>query len=135
MPVFHKPNNIYPSAKFGKDVNVGAFVEIGHNVKIGDRVRVGAFSFICEGVTIEDDVFIGPRVTFSNDMYPPSPKKDWRPTLVKKGARLGAGVMVVPGITIGENALIGMGSVVTHDVPAGAKICGNPAHVMKLKIA
>lgn len=135
MTKIHQPSNIYPSAHLGKDVSVGAFVEIGHKVKIGDRVRVGAFSFICEGVTIEDDVFIGPRVTFSNDKYPPGPKRNWGKTLVKKGASLGAGVMVVPGITIGEGALIGMGSVVTHDVPAGARVCGNPAHIMKLKIA
>lgn len=94
---------------------------------IGNNVRVQAFSFIPPGVTIEDDVFIGPRVTFTNDKHPPS--DDWSETLVKKGASIGAGAVILPGITIGENSMIGAGSVVTKDIPPNVVACGNPARV------
>lgn len=121
------PCNIYPTADIGKDVSIGMFSEVGNNVIIGDRVRIGAGCFIPEGVIIEDDVWIGPHCIFSNDKYPPSSKDQWQKTLVKKGARIGAGVCVLPGITIGENALVGMGSVVTKDVKDYGIWAGNPA--------
>ncbi len=121
------PVNIYPTAKIGKDVSIGMFSEIGNNVSIGDRTRIGSGCFIPEGVTIEEDVFIGPHTVFANDMYPPSGKENWEKTLIKKGARIGAGVCVTPGVTIGEKALIGMGAVVTNDIPAGETYAGVPA--------
>lgn len=121
------PSKVYKTAQIGEDGNIGGFCEIGNNVVIGDRVRIGAFTFIPEGVTIEDDCFIGPRVTFTNDKYPPSSKDKWKKTIIKKGARLGAGVMVMCGVTIGEGALIGAASLVTKDVPAGEKWFGVPA--------
>lgn len=123
----YQPCNIYKTAKIGKQVNIGAFTEIGDNVVIGDHVRIGAMCFIPEGVTLEDGAWIGPRVTFTNDMYPPSGKENWKRTVVKKGARLGAAVTVLPGITIGEKALVGAGAVVTKDVPAGETWSGVPA--------
>lgn len=124
-------SNIYPSATIGYEVNIGAFCEIGANVKIGDGVRIGAMSFIPEGVTIEDGAWIGPRATFTNDKYPPSGRDAWQKTLIKKGARIGAGVTVLCGITIGEGALVGAGSVVTRDVPAGETWAGVPASKLK----
>ena len=123
-------SNIYPSAKIGKDVNIGTFCEIGANVKIGDRVRIGAMSFIPEGVTIKDDAWIGPRVTFTNDKYPPSGKDNWLPTVIEEGARVGAGVTILCGCTIGKGALVGAGSVVTKSIPAGERWCGVPARKM-----
>lgn len=125
------PSNVYPTARLGEDVNVGAFCEIGHNVIIGDRTRIGAMTFIPEGVTIEDDVWIGPRVTFSNDKYPPSPKEDWKTTLVKRGAVIGMGVCVLPGVTIGCGAVVAAGSVVTKDVEPGVLVMGSPARIEK----
>lgn len=125
-----QPSNVYPTAKLGEDVSIACFCEIGNNVVIGDRTRVGAFSFICEGVTIGKDVFIGPHCCFSNDKFPPAPKEKWQKTIVEDGARLGAGVKVIPGVTIGKGALIGMGSVVTKNVPAGEKWSGVPAKKM-----
>lgn len=123
------PCNIYPTAKIGNDVNIGAFCEIGHNVVIGDRTRVGAMTFIPEGVTIEEDVWIGPRVTFSNDRHPPSPREKWEETLVRRGAVIGMGSCILPGIVIGNNALIAAGSIVTRDVAAGTRVMGIPARV------
>jgi UDP-2-acetamido-3-amino-2,3-dideoxy-glucuronate N-acetyltransferase len=123
----YEPSNVYPTADLGENVQVGTFSEIGNNVKIGDNVRVGAHSFICECVIIEDSAWIGPRVTFCNDRFPPSPKDKWEWTLVKKGSRVGAGCVILPGVTIGEDALIGAGSTVTKDVPDGEVWAGNPA--------
>jgi acetyltransferase-like isoleucine patch superfamily enzyme len=119
--------NLYGDFKIGENCNIGAFVEIGPGVIIGDNVRIAAFCFIPSGVTIEDDCFIGPRVTFTNDKHPPGDKKDWSPTLIKKGAVIGAGSIILPGIIIGEGAMIGAGSVVTKDVNAGCVVIGNPA--------
>ncbi|MBI0582823.1 MAG: N-acetyltransferase [Methanomassiliicoccus sp.] len=103
-------------------------------VVIGDRVKVEAFAFIPSGVTIEDEVFIGPRATFTNDLHPRA-VGDWEiiPTLVKKGASIGAGAVIVCGVTIGENAMVGAGAVVTRDVPPGAVVAGNPAREIKRK--
>lgn len=126
-----EPVNIYPTAIIGNNVNIGSFSEIGKNVVIGNNTRVGALSFIPEGVVIEEDCFIGPRCTFANDLYPPSGSDKWLKTRVKKGAKLGAGVCVLPGITIGEGALVGMGSVVTKDVEPHTVVAGNPAKVLK----
>lgn len=125
------PCRIYNTAHIGQRVNIGAFSEVGENVWIGDYVRIGAYAFIPEGVRIEDNAWIGPRVTFTNDMYPPSGKENWKPILVKKGARIGAGVIVLPGITIGEKSLVGAGSVVTHNVPDGEVWVGNPARKIR----
>jgi len=126
-----EPVNIYHSAKLGDDVSIGAFTEIGHNVVIGDRTRIGAHCFLPEGVTVEEDVFVGPHVVMTNDKYPPSGKDKWQKILVKKGASIGAGVVILPGVTVGEGALIAAGSVVTKDVPAGEKWCGVPAKKME----
>jgi UDP-2-acetamido-3-amino-2,3-dideoxy-glucuronate N-acetyltransferase len=127
-----KSCNIYPDAVLGENVSIGAFTEIGPAV-IGNNVRIGAMCFIPEGVTIEDNAWIGPRVTFTNDKFPPSGKENWKPILVKRGARIGAGVTVLPGVVIGENSLIGAGSVVTKNIPAGEKWCGVPAKKMSEK--
>lgn len=120
--------NIYATAKIGKGCSIGHGCEIGHKVVIGNNVRIGAMTFIPEGVTIEDDVFVAPKVTFSNDKYPPSSRKEWGKILIKKGAVLGMGSIILPGVVVGEGALIGAGSVVTKNVPAGEKWYGNPAH-------
>ena len=130
-----QPSNVYPSAKIGKNVSIGAFCEIGPNVVIGNNVRVGAMSFIPEGVTIEDDVFIGPRYTGTNDRYPPSSKANWLKTRICKGARIGAAVTVLPGVTIGEQALVGAGAVVVCDIPAGERWAGVPARKIEHKEA
>jgi len=121
--------NLY-GCTIGNDCSIGTFVEIGPDVVIGDRCRIQAFSFIPKGVTLEDDVFIGPNVTFTNDKHPPSHGKwDAIQTLVKKGATIGAGALILPGVTIGEKALIGAGAVVTKDVPPFGTVYGVPARV------
>jgi len=125
--------NLY-GCRIGRDCKIAAYVEIQRNVAIGDRCKIEAFAFIPTGVTIEDEVFIGPRVTFTNDLYPKA-VGDWDivPTTVKKGASIGAGAVIVCGVTIGENALVGAGAVVTRDVPPGALVVGNPAHQIERK--
>jgi len=122
---------VYPTAKIGRNVSIGAFTEIGPNVKIGDGVRIGAMCFIPEGVTIEEGAWIGPRCTFTNDRYPPSDRSEWQKTYVKRGARLGAGVTVVCGVVIGEQALVGAGSVITKSIPCGETWAGVPAERIK----
>lgn len=121
----------------GDDTKIGAFVEVQRGAIIGSRCKISSHSFICEGVTIEDEVFIGHGVMFTNDKYPKacnsnkqlSNQEDWimLPTLVKKGASIGSGSTILPGLIIGENATIGAGSVVTKDVLAGSLVYGNPA--------
>lgn len=110
---------------------VHAPVWIGKEVKIGDRVKIQAFTFIPDGVTIENDVFIGPHVVFTNDPdLAIKGKSGWKPTLVKKGAKIGANASILAGVVIGENSVVGMGSVVLKDVPDGATIVGNPARLI-----
>src|SRR5580698_10898165 len=132
--------NLY-GCVLGDEVKVGPFVEIQKGVKIGNRCKISSHSFLCEGVTLEDDVFIGHNVTFTNDRYPRATngtgtlqtEVDWDclPTLVKKGASIGSGATLLCGITIGENALIGAGSVVTRDVPPNTVVAGNPARTIR----
>ena len=124
--------NIYHTASFGLTCQVGMYSEIGNNVWIGDRVKIGAMCFIPEGVEIRDDAWIGPRCTFTNDRFPPSPKEKWEKTVIMSGARLGAGVTVVCGVVIGEGALVGAGSVVTKNIPAGETWVGVPAQRIRL---
>ncbi len=132
--------NLY-GCEIGDDVKVGTFVEIQKGVKVGNRCKISSHTFICEGVTIEDEVFIGHNVTFTNDLHPRATngdgqlqtEADWAciPTLVRKRAAIGSGATLLCGITIGEGAMIGAGSVVTKDVPAGAVVAGNPARIIK----
>ena len=117
----------------GEDCVIHSQVWIGKNVKIGQRCKIQAFSFIPDGVTLEDDVFVGPRVTFLNDLYPPSKGKYWRKTLVRKGASIGGAATILPGVTIGENAVIGAGAVVTRSVPANEIWVGVPAKYLEKK--
>lgn len=125
----------------GDNTKIGTFVEIQKGAKIGKNCKIQSHTFICEGVTIEDNVFIGHNVTFINDMYPRATtadgmlqtEADWQclPTLVKRGASIGSSATLLCGITVGENAIIGAGSVVTKDVPTNAIVAGNPARVMR----
>lgn len=133
--------NLY-GCEIGDESKVGTFVEIQKGAKIGKRCKISSHTFICEGVTIEDEVFVGHNVTFINDLVPRATadgklqtEADWKciPTLVKKGASIGSSATILCGVTIGEGALIGAGSVVTKDVPAGATVAGNPARIMKRK--
>jgi acetyltransferase-like isoleucine patch superfamily enzyme len=132
--------NLY-GCDIGDDVKIGTFVEIQKGSKVGHRCKISSHTFICEGVILEDEVFIGHNVTFTNDRYPRATngdgalktEKDWTctPTLVKRGASIGSGATLLCGITVGEYAIVGAGSVVTKDVPAGVVVAGNPARVLK----
>src|ERR1039457_5428579 len=132
--------NLY-GCEIGDDVKIGTFVEIQKGVKIGNRCKISSHTFICEGVTLEDDIFIGHNVTFTNDRYPRATNgngwlqadEDWDciRTLIKRGAAIGSGTTLLCGIIIGENAMIGAGSVVTKDVAAGAVVAGNPARLIQ----
>lgn len=134
--------NLY-GCEIGDDSKIGTFVEVQRGSKIGARCKISSHSFICEGVTIEDEVFIGHGVTFTNDLYPHAVNEDgslqsatdWNciPTLVKRGASIGSGATLLCGITVGERAMIGAGSVVVKDVPDGAIVVGNPARVIPQK--
>jgi UDP-2-acetamido-3-amino-2,3-dideoxy-glucuronate N-acetyltransferase len=131
--------NLY-GCSIGADTKVGAFVEIQKNASIGERCKISSHSFICEGVTIEDECFVGHGVKFTNDVYPravnedgsPQTEADWKvvKTVVKKRASIGSNATILAGITIGEGALIGAGAVVTHDVPSFAIVAGVPARVI-----
>ena len=137
---FSKFINIY-GCQIGDETKIGAFVEIQKNAKVGRRCKISSHTFICEGVTIEDNVFVGHGVTFVNDSYPRATTitgklqtdDDWKvePTLVKAGASIGSGATILSNVVIGEGALVGAGSVVTKDVPAYSVVAGNPAKVVK----
>lgn len=130
---FHAPHVVRATGcTFGEDISVGAFSEVGPNVSIGDRTRIGAFAFIPAGVTIGKDCFIGPRVTFTNDKYPPSKGEGWDATFVGDRAIIGAGAIILPGAHIGDCAFVAAGSVVTKDVCVGMAVKGNPARQFKL---
>jgi acetyltransferase-like isoleucine patch superfamily enzyme len=132
--------NLYGCA-IGDNTKVGAFVEIQKNSDIGKNCKISSHSFVCEGVSIEDGVFIGHSVTFINDSYPRAAnddgslqtEKDWKVerTVVKRGASIGSGCTILANVTIGEKAIVGAGSVVTKDVPANAIVAGNPAKVLR----
>jgi acetyltransferase-like isoleucine patch superfamily enzyme len=132
--------NLY-GCEIGDESRVGTFVEIQKGVRIGCRVKISSHTFICEGVTIEDEVFVGHGVMFINDRYPratnsdgqPQTEADWHvaPTVVKRRASIGSNATILCGVTIGEDAIVGAGSVVTHDVPAKTIVAGNPARVIR----
>lgn len=123
--------HIMSGAKIGKDCMIGDYVHVGRDVKIGNSVKLENRATVYTGVAIEDQVFVGPHVTFTNDFYPRSFNKDWKisKTLVKKGSSIGARSVIVCGVTIGEYAMVGAGSVVTCDVPPYALVFGNPARI------
>jgi acetyltransferase-like isoleucine patch superfamily enzyme len=132
--------NLY-GCEIGDETKIGAFVEIQKNATVGRRCKISSHTFICEGVRIEDNVFVGHSVTFINDSYPRATapdgqlqtEKDWKveTTVVKKGASVGSGTTILSNLVIGENAIVGAGSVVTKDVPANAIVAGNPAKVLR----
>jgi acetyltransferase-like isoleucine patch superfamily enzyme len=132
--------NLY-GCEIGDNTKIGAFVEVQKNARIGSNCKISSHTFVCEGVTIEDQVFIGHSVTFINDSYPRAAtgggrlqtEADWRveKTLVKKGASIGSGSTILSNVTVGENAIVGAGSVVTKDVPANTIVAGNPAKMLR----
>ena len=131
--------NMY-GCEVGDDTKIGAFVEIQKGASVGRRCKISSHSFICEGVTIEDNVFIGHGVMFINDIYPRATangalqtEADWKVerTVIKNGASIGTGATILANVTIGENAIIGAGSVVTKNVPANSIVAGNPAKVLR----
>jgi acetyltransferase-like isoleucine patch superfamily enzyme len=132
--------NLY-GCEVGDDTKIGAFVEIQKNARVGKRCKISSHTFVCEGVLIEDNVFVGHGVMFTNDGYPRATthegklqtEADWKVerTIVQKGASVGSGATILPNLTIGENAIVGAGAVVTKDVPANAIVAGNPARVLR----
>jgi acetyltransferase-like isoleucine patch superfamily enzyme len=136
----HKFVNLY-GCEVGDDTKIGCFVEVQKNAKIGKHCKISSHTFICEGVAIEDNVFVGHNVTFINDTYPRATnsegqlqtEEDWKvePILVKYGASIGSGSTILGNVTIGENAIIGAGSVVTKNVPSNTIVAGNPARMIR----
>ena len=132
--------NMY-GCEIGDETKIGAFVEIQKNATVGKRCKISSHTFICEGVTIEDNVFIGHGVMFINDSYPRATtaggglqtEADWKVerTVIKKGASVGSGTTILAKVTVGENAIVGAGSVVTKDVPANGIVAGNPAKLLR----
>ena len=140
VKIFHKQLvNLY-GCSIGNETKIGAFVEVQANAKIGSRCKISSHTFICEGVTIEDEAFIGHSVMFINDIYPRSTNEDgtmqagddWKlkKTLVKRRASIGSNATILGGVTIGENSMIGAGAVVIHDVPDDGIVAGVPARVI-----
>jgi acetyltransferase-like isoleucine patch superfamily enzyme len=133
--------NLY-GCEVGANTKIGAFVEIQKNAKVGQNCKISSHTFVCEGVSIEDNVFVGHGVIFINDLFPRATtaqgdlqtEKDWKVerTLVKKGASIGSGSTILANVVIGENAMVGAGSVVTRDVPDNAIVAGNPAKVLRV---
>jgi acetyltransferase-like isoleucine patch superfamily enzyme len=132
--------NLY-GCQIGDETKIGAFVEIQKNASVGNRCKISSHTFICEGVTIEDNVFVGHGVTFINDSYPRATapdgglqtEKDWKveTTIVKRGASIGSGATILSNLVIGENAIVGAGSVVTRDIPPNSIVAGNPAKILR----
>jgi acetyltransferase-like isoleucine patch superfamily enzyme len=132
--------NLY-GCEIGDNTKIGAFVEIQKNARVGTKCKISSHTFVCEGVTIEDNVFVGHNVAFINDSYPRATtpdgglqtEQDWKveTTLIKKGASIGSGATILANVTIGENAIVGAGSVVTKNVPADSIVVGNPARVLR----
>lgn len=132
--------NLY-GCEIGDDTKIGAFVEIQKNARIGKRCKISSHTFVCEGVVIEDNVFVGHGVVFINDTYPRATvgggrlqtEADWKvePTVIRQGASVGSGATILCNVTIGENAIVGAGSVVTRDVPPNAIVAGNPAKILR----
>lgn len=134
--------NLY-GCSIGDDTRIGCFVEIQKNARIGARCKISSHSFVCEGVVVEDECFVGHHVCFINDRYPratvggrPQSEADWTvvPTRVCQGASIGSGAVILCGVTIGAGAMIGAGAVVTRDVPAGAVVAGVPARVRRIRL-
>jgi acetyltransferase-like isoleucine patch superfamily enzyme len=133
--------NLY-GCEIGDETKIGAFVEIQKNAKVGNNCKISSHSFVCEGVLIEDNVFIGHGVMFINDTYPRATtedgtvqtEKDWKveTTLIKRGASIGSGATILCNVTVGEHAIVGAGSVVTKDVPAHTIVAGNPARTLRV---
>ena len=126
--------HVLSGAKIGQDVNICDHTFIENDVIIGDRVTIKCGVYLWDGLRLEDDVFVGPNATFTNDKFPRSKKflDKFPQTIVKQGASIGANATILPGITIGKYAMIGAGAVVTHDVPDGCLVVGNPARIIKI---
>ena len=132
--------NLY-GCQIGDDTKIGAFVEIQKNATVGRRCKISSHTFICEGVVIEDNVFIGHGVMFTNDAYPRATtpdgdlqtEADWKvqPTVIRRGASIGSGTTILCNLSVGENAIVGAGSVVTRDVPPNVIVAGNPARILR----
>jgi len=132
--------NLY-GCEIGDETKIGAFVEIQKNARVGKRCKISSHTFVCEGVEIQDNVFVGHGVTFINDSYPRATtasgelqtEADWKveKTVISKGASIGSGSTILSNLTVGENAIVGAGSVVTRNVPANAVVAGNPAKILR----